>query len=804
MTDRQWHVCPVDTELETLFHRELGVRSVTARVLAARGAKTLDAARSMLDASLGRLHSPWELPDMEAAARRLALAYARGEKVSVYGDYDADGQTGAALVVLALRRLGMEVDYYIPHRLDEGYGLHSAACSTLASGGTSLLITVDCGTTSAEEVSQAQAAGMDCIVTDHHEVAGNLPPAVAVINPKHPEASYPWRHLSGVGVAYKLMSAFGESLGHPDLVVDLEDLVAFGTIADVVPLQDENRVLVYRGLEKLNRSPLPGLAALAAISECAPGAIEAHHIAFQMAPRLNAIGRMADATLGMEMLLAPTLEKALPLGMQLDEANRARREEEERILGEARRGAEALSENPVIVVTGDNWHPGVLGIVASRLVEMHGRPTIVLTREGDEVTGSARSVPGFHITEALEANRHLLARYGGHAMAAGLSLPAAHLTKLQEVLDDEARRQLGPAGRASQLLDVDAWVEPEELDEALLSELNQLGPFGCGNPSPVLGWASVFPREVRVVGQESRHLRLTLPIGRSRITAVGFRLGHRAVEAAGSDLDLAFALTINEWQGKRSLELRLRDLRPSEFSSREEVAATGETDLRVSGDIPCIDARSARVECSLYIKGLLQRHLQPVLWTWNKRVQVPGETLVLFPGAPLATSLSGPWGLLLYDPPVAEDWVRVWSWIGAEAAPAEVHILYGGRETAKGVGLVDADWPARDGLARAYLQLQSLQKTGRRLTPGAIADGSGLSLSGALYALRVFVELGLVRQEDQAWILLARPTDKLDLSWAVSYNQCMARRRAASELLASRQPCSAVAQWLSFGPTYSG
>jgi single-stranded-DNA-specific exonuclease len=801
---RRWRVRPVDAELENAFGKQLGVRTVTARVLAARGAQTLEAARLMLDASLGPLHSPWELPHMDVAVRRLTQAYAKGEKVSVYGDYDADGQTGAALVVLGLRRLGMEVDYYIPHRLDEGYGLHSAAVAALASSGTSLLITVDCGTTSAVEVSQAQAAGVDCIVTDHHETAGTLASAMAVVNPKLPRARYPWRHLSGVGVAYKLMSALGESLGQPDLVADLEDLVAFGTIADVVPLQDENRALVYRGLKKLNTSPLPGLAALAAISQCAPGTIEAHHVAFQMAPRLNAVGRMADAATGMEMLMAPTLETALPLGVQLDEANRARKEEEERILVQAQQAAEVLSENPVLVVAGSDWHPGVLGIVASRLVEMYGRPTLVLTREGDAVTGSGRSVPGFHITEALEANRHLLARYGGHAMAAGLSLSGAHLAELQKVLDEEARRQLGPDGRAPRLLDVDAWVEPDELDAALLGELNRLGPFGCGNPSPVLAWASVVPSEVRVVGKESRHLRLTLPMGRSQVTAVGFRLGHKAAEAAATSLDLAFALTINEWRGQRSLELRVRDLRPSEFGSCAEVAVASETDLGVRSEIPCIDARSARTECPAYVGSIARRNLRPVLWTWCQDMPAESEALVLFPGAPWATPPSSPWGLVLYDPPVAEDWIRVWSWLTAEAPPAEVHILYGAREAAKGRVLIDADWPARDGLAQAYLQLQRLQRAGQCLTPEAIAVGSGLSPSGALYALRVFAELDLVRQDGQSWVLMARPGDKLDLSWAVSYNECMVRRRAASELLTGRQPCSALAHWLRCESTYSG
>ena len=796
MVDRLWRIRSADIDLEEFFCQRLGVKSVTARVLAARGAETLDAARQMLNADLGDLHSPWELPDMNLAVRRLQLAYARGEKVSVYGDYDADGQTGAAIVVMGLRRLGMDVDYYIPHRLDEGYGLHAAALSSLVRGGTSLLITVDCGTTSVAEVSQAQAEGMDCIVTDHHEAAGAVAPALAVINPRLPASRYPRSHLSGVGVAYKLMCAFGESLGRADLVADLEDLVAFGTIADVVPLQDENRLLVHRGLKRLNTSPVPGLAALAAVSQCAPGMIETYHVAFRMAPRLNAIGRMADASVGMEMLLAPDMDSALPLAMRLDRANRERQEEEERVLNEARSIAEAL-DNPVLVIAGEDWHPGVLGIVASRLVEQYGRPTLVLTREGDEVTGSGRSVSGFHITEALAANKHLLTRYGGHAMAAGMALAVSNLSQLQEGLDQEAIRQLGSDGRALQVLNIDALVEPDELDEDLLTELNRLGPFGCGNPSPVLACSSVVPHEVRVVGKDCSHLRLTLPMGRSQIVAVGFRLGHKAAMAAANSLDLAFSLTINEWQGRRSLELRLRDLRPREPTASDEVAAANGTGFETAGEMACIDARAARSDCLEYVADLAGRGLSLVLWAWhdpNRFAQT--EVFVVSPETDTVVTPSTPWGLVLYDPPVAEDWLRVWGQLAEESLPTEVHILYGPSGATRAAVYLYADWPGRDGLVLAYRYIQGLRRGGQSIDPRVLAAECRLSLSGAMCALRVFSELNLVRHDGGSWIPMPEPDGKLDLSWAVSYNECMAKRRAACELLQSRHLCSAVSQWL--------
>lgn len=579
LLDTLWHVRPTDARLVTEIAEELGVRSVTAQVLVSRGASSPGEARLMMSPAHIQLHSPWDLPDMESAVQRLLTAVKTEEKVTVYGDYDVDGQTATAVVLLGLRRLRVDVDYYIPGRLDEGYGLNAAAVTEIAERRGGLLITVDCGTTSADEVALAERLGMQCVVTDHHEIAGVPAPALALVNPKRSDSEYPFSHLAGVGVAYKLMNALAECLGKPQLVADLVDIVALGTIADVVPLCDENRVFAYQGLQKLNTGPTPGLAALAAVAKLVPGQIESHHVAFQLAPRLNAGGRMAEASVGVEMLLAPSLAAATAAAKTLDAANRERQRVEESVLAVAVRKAEQQGAAPVLVVDGEGWHPGVIGIVASRLVELYAKPAFVISFEGEMGTGSGRSLPGFNLAQALDASGALLERYGGHAMAAGLTVRSANLGELRSALSTAAYSQLGESGRVTPRLDIDACVSLDDLELELVQEMGQLGPFGYGNPTPVLICENVLPVDVQLVGRQREHLRLALAAGRSRLTAMGFRMGDQAADAH-APLDLAFSLAVNEWQGRRSLQLRLKAMRRRSVPRKTavEVAATSETE----------------------------------------------------------------------------------------------------------------------------------------------------------------------------------------------------------------------------------
>lgn len=812
--DRIWRVRSAAGDTADRIRRELGVKTVTARVLASRGARTPAEARLLLDAGSGGLHSPWLLPQMEQAVRRLAWSRRQGERVVVYGDYDADGQTATALMVIGLRRLGIDVRYYIPHRVDEGYGLNTHAVQMLADTGATLLVTVDCGSTAAAEVAQAARLGMDCIVTDHHDIAGALAPARALVNPKIAGSNYPWPYLAGVGVAFKLMSALGEHLRCSDLVHDLIDLVALGTIADVVPLRDENRVLAYLGLEKMNRAPVPGLAALAATSQLQPGAIDAYGVAFQMAPRLNAGGRLADAAGGLEMLLAPSMQEALPVAGELDRANQARKALEEEILEQARQKAAGQGDTPVLVVDGEQWHPGVIGIVASRLVDLYGRPAVVVATEGAWGTGSGRSVPGFHLTRALEANSHLLERFGGHAMAAGLTVPVEHLAALRRGLAAEARQQLGGEGRVTPELYVDAWVDPAELDMALLKELEQLGPFGYGNAAPVLAWYGAEPRQVRTMGSLRNHLRLTLPVGRSQITAVGFRLGELASQISGPH-DLAFTLSVNEWQGRQELQLRLRDLRPTPLPGAwheaggggglGDIAGTGlfagQPTLEAQGTL-YYDGRPFHGQRDSYIDAVARRFCSPVVWVLQEaqarelsRRTSGCRAVVAWPGGPLPQQAGAPWALVLCGPPVGECFEQVWSRLAGPEGPAEVHVLYTQAEEAAGRACIEADWPDRDGLVQAFLEIRRLAVAGRAFTAEALAKATALSHAGARRAIAVFHELGLLQGLAGQWILLPDPGRKLDLNSAVSYNESIAKRQKALQLLTDQPGPGAFSRW---------
>jgi single-stranded-DNA-specific exonuclease RecJ len=815
-----WQVRQADPGAVGIIRQELGVSRITAQVLVARGAANSIIARQRYQLSADILHSPWQLPGMKAAAQRIAEAIAKRERITVYGDYDVDGQTATALLVTVLRRLKAQVDYYIPSRTDEGYGLNAQAVTEIAHSGATLLITVDCGTTAVTEVALAHALGLDCIVTDHHEPAGEVAQAVALVNPKLAHSVYPWPHLAGVGVAYKLAVALAEHLNQPLQSEDLLDLVALGTVADVVPLLDENRWLVAAGLRKINEAPVPGIAALAAASQLSPGCIESSHLAFQMAPRLNAGGRIAHAMAGVEMLLSASMKEALPTAAKLDAENKTRQEIEEQILAEATVLASKQADAPLHLVVGENWHPGVIGIVASRLVEQYGRPTFVLSSADGVATASGRSVQGFHLTDALEKHADLLERFGGHAMAAGFTVRADRIDALRQALVAEAEATFAE-GVPPTVVDIDAVVELTELDTRVLEELNQLGPFGFGNPAPVLGCYGVEPTYVKTVGKDNSVLRLSLPVARSQITAVGFRLGHLAAAISGPQ-DLAFTLMLNEWQGRKQLELRLRHLKGSEraiervaHKAAAEVAATH--DAAVADVSKSISVSVAGVTCcynpsyksygQAYIQSLQQRDVRPFIWQQSEALphDMPGLLKMAGDSRPPVVWLAqnakaaidathdAPWALVLLAAPVGESWQTIVQRLQQMTSPHELHVLYPLEEHARAMTQVDADWPDRSLLVSVFVELRTRSRNKQPIAPQIIAERLGLSLAGAQRALAVFSELGLVDPK-QGWTLLPQPTQKLDLHQSVSYNRYMAKRLADTQMLGSKDPQALFAQ----------
>ena len=511
-------------------------------------------------------HSPFELMGMYQAVDRLLEAVRSGESIAVYGDFDTDGVTATALLVQALSALGAQVRPYIPNRVDEGYGLNIDALRTLWRQGVRLVVTVDCGIRSIEEVEQA-SRGLDLIVTDHHTVGDELPPAVAVINPKQPGCIYPFKLLAGVGVAYKLAQGLllaQKRLGKPAALAaeDLLDLVALGTVADLVPLLGENRELVRRGLEKL-QSPRPGVEALMADASLRRGTIDATAIGFRLGPRLNAAGRLEDAMLAYNLLTSTDMLETRELARKLGALNQRRQELTEKTVSEAERQVQKGDPDAFLhLVASDEFLPGIVGLAASRLTEAYYRPSVVVEIGPEESRGSCRSIPEFHITKALDKCKDLLVRYGGHAAAAGFTVETAKLDALRERLQAIAVEKLSEEDLRP-ALKIDVELPLEEVTWATHGLLGMLEPTGMENPQPVLISPGVEVQDKRTLGG-GKHLKLVLRDGKGEARdAIWFRQGPLIDQVPGR-VDVVYTLDANEWNGRRRLQLHVQDLRPAQ------------------------------------------------------------------------------------------------------------------------------------------------------------------------------------------------------------------------------------------------
>jgi single-stranded-DNA-specific exonuclease len=568
---KRWRTAPAAPAVAAALAAETGVPAPVAEVLLRRGCSTAGQAERFLRPRLSDLSDPGQLPDMAPAVDRVARALRTGERITVFGDYDVDGIAATALLSRTLRALGGQVETFLPHREDDGYGLQRDTLNRcLEAQRPGLLITVDCGTGAVEAVRTAAARGVDVVVTDHHSLPEELAPAVAVVNPKRGSSEAPWSGLCGTGVAFKLCHALvkaGRQTGSSAAVdLDLREclgLVALGTVADVVPLTGENRTLVRHGLAALQETEHPGLAALKQVAAVS-GRVDSVHVGYMLAPRLNAAGRLGTAEKALELLLTVDSGRAAALAEELNRANQERR----RIESEAFETA-VLQVDPVfdpdrdfaLVVYGRDWHPGVIGIVASRLVSRYRRPVIVVTTQKDGRTrGSCRSLEGFHLVEALDLCSDLLLRHGGHALAAGIEIEEARVPVFRERFAAIAADRLRGTD-LDPVQPVDGWLSLAALDDPFLESLDQLRPFGSGNPEPV--WATsglkVFGKP-RIVGE--RHLSLSFLEGLDRREAIGFRLGER--EVPPGLLDAAYMVQRNEWRGRASIQMVLQDFRPSE------------------------------------------------------------------------------------------------------------------------------------------------------------------------------------------------------------------------------------------------
>ena len=564
-------VLPRDSEADPhSLAAALKLHPLAAQVLINRGHRTEEQANAFLSDRLGDLPDPSLLKDMAKAVERLCRALREKEKITLYGDYDVDGVCSTSLLYLFLRRLGAQVATYIPRRLGEGHGLNSPAIEKIAADGTSLVVTLDCGITSNAEVVQANRLGLDVVIVDHHQVPSSPPPAFAILNPHQPGCGYPTRNLCAAGVAFNLCLALRRGLRaenafqsskEPNLRSML-DLVALATVADVMPLTGANRILVKHGLEVLSAPERPGIRALKEVSGLpAQAPVGAGTVGFRLAPRINAAGRLDDASVGLRLLCSEDLAEARGLAQALDAANRERREIEQQILDQALQQAQSRMPGAKgLVLTSERWHPGVIGIVAARVVERFHRPTVMIALKHPVGRGSARSIEGFHLFKALQECSEHLAKFGGHQHAAGLSIAPDRLQAFSEAFDQTAARLLTDEDLVPRCR-VDACVSISQLNEDAVRGVEVLSPFGSGNPEPVFATRGLRcrPRVLSSRDQQSAHLKLAFETA-PHLSAIGFGMGNR-VEVAQQPIDLAFQVRLEEWMGVSRVSLRLRDIR---------------------------------------------------------------------------------------------------------------------------------------------------------------------------------------------------------------------------------------------------
>ena len=604
--EKVWITSTPDTDeanaAVALIARVLGVNPVIAKLLYNRGYKDPTSASSFVKMENEMLRNPFDMADMMKGVQRIKKALDEKEKITVYGDYDVDGVTSVCTLYLYLKSLGANVEYYIPNRTGEGYGVSVSAIDSIKEGGTNLIITVDTGITANEEVTYAKSVGIDFLITDHHECRSDLPEATAVINPHRPDCKYPFKELAGVGVVFKLICAYEEYRTGDTrmkstlrIIKEYADLVAIGTIADVMPIKEENRIIVKYGLNMIENTNRIGLAALIDVSSNKPDAkhseryeknrrrkktkITSSFIGFTLAPRINAAGRVRSATIAVELFLCEKYSEAVKIAEQLCSANKERQAEENKIMQEAYEKIEALdiNKNPVIVLNADDWHHGVIGIVSSRITEKYSRPSILVSFEGNDEEidhldnvgkGSGRSIKGMNLVDALCYCSEHLVKFGGHELAAGLSVTRDQLPIFIEKINEFARANLSEEDMVP-VIEADCEIDFADVSLALADSLQLLEPYGVGNPVPQFIMKNVLVSEVSGVS-DNKHTRLTLTDGKASFSAMYFSNSPSDLGICpGDKVDILFNLATNEWLDRKSVQLIIRDIKVSMSSKKQ-------------------------------------------------------------------------------------------------------------------------------------------------------------------------------------------------------------------------------------------
>ncbi len=576
MRNKIWCYKNRGTDMEKLndFSKRYNIPPVISTILFNRGIKDGDTARNFLQKPLSGIHNPFDLPDMDRATERILQAIDNKEKIVIYGDYDVDGITSTVLMYSFLKSEGADVEYYIPDRVNEGYGINIMAINTISKSGAKLMITVDCGVTAVGEVEFARTQKLDVIITDHHTCRDELPRAVAVVNPKRVDSTYPFDGLAGVGVAFKTVLAVGAKRGRntKDIFMQYAELAAVGTIADVVSVKDENRIIIEYGMEAMRKGGNIGLHSLLEVAGAISRPLDSTTIAFNIAPRLNASGRIGKAQTAVELLLCEDKDKALEIAKELDQTNKERQETEQKILSEAMDKVmkdTAFDKKQVIVLSGEGWHHGVIGIVAARICERFYKPCILISYENGVGKGSGRSIPNFNLFEALSATEEHLTNFGGHAQAAGLGINADSIDAFTLAINKYASSVLTNEDMIPKVL-IDCRVKPETVSLGFAKALKRLEPFGQDNEKPVFSLLGVKIVVIDTVGADKRHLRMKIKAGENQYQAIGFSMSeYVAFFKAGDLVDIAFSVDINIYQGYENVQLLLKDMKKSSAGNRD-------------------------------------------------------------------------------------------------------------------------------------------------------------------------------------------------------------------------------------------
>lgn len=747
------------------LEKELGISRILATLLAQQGIDSTEQAKKFFEPSMEEIHDPTLLHDMDKAVERIEQAVEKQEQITIYGDYDADGITSTSLMYETLLSIGANVNYYVPNRFTDGYGPNMDAYQRLIDNGTQLFITVDNGVSGKNVINKVMAAGVDVVITDHHELPADLPNAVAIVHPRYPGSNYPFPDLSGVGVAFKVAWALTGEFPVEEL-----DLVAIGEIADVVNVTDENHALISYGIQQLRQGMRPGLAALMKLADIKANNLTDQDIGFGIAPRLNALGRIADANDGVKLLTSLDENESQKLAKEVDQANKERQNLVAEIMKEAEKQANssANQQKRTLLIVGKGWHQGVLGIVASRIMNETGKPTIIASTDQNNPTlikGSGRSVDSFNLFNALEAHCELFTTFGGHPAACGLSFDQKNIVPLQIALEEETGKQkFDPM--VKQPLPIAMKLAPADVTQQLYNDIQRVAPFGPGNMEPVFELNNVKVVDVKTMGQEHQHLKFSIVSDKKNLTVVAFGQGNLAtlLSAPTGQINLAVKVSLNEWRGKKTVQLMLED-------------------LQINGTV-IIDERTNKLTPQLFSSSDYYIVREPRLRENIAPHVAPGYTLSIEEA--IKTDFSGQ-QVTLVDCPSSEEMLKQ-IFAEDEGEPATIRLLLYQRKSAYLAGL-----PTRNDFAQLYRFIYKQKEIKWSMQAKAVSNHLKINMDRLNLMIQVFSEAGFVTIKDDV-LKFNEPTNKTDLTQTKRYQKQLAQYKVEQQLLFN--DAATVAKWL--------